>query len=149
MTVLETAITFQGETLVEREFYDADDVLDHDIRNSLLSAISGLADEAFGDEIQNFTLGEHSIILISTDVAEPINPDNKVPLQMYAIVEKDTDEHVVKKCMNESLQQFLNRFSLNHIFQKKTRKFKKFPKRLDDIFQDLRLRTEDRFKSLF
>src|SRR6056297_3659244 len=146
MTVLETAITFQGKTLVEREFYDADDVLDHNIRNSLLQAISGLADEAFGDEIQNFTLGEHSIILITREIEEPINPDNKQNLQMYAIVEKDTDEKTVKKCMEDAMNQFLNRFSVNYIFQKKTRKFRKFPKRLDKIFQDLRLRTEDRFK---
>ena len=149
MTVLETSIIFKGESLVKRVFYDATDVLDPNIRNSLIQAITGLADEAFDDSIESFTLGEHAIIMLTRELEEPANPGKQHPLQIYAIVEKDTDESTVKRCLNEALDQFLNRFSLNHIFQLKIKKFKKFPERLDNIFQDLRWRTEDRFKSIF
>ena len=149
MAVLEAAITFQGDTLVQRVFYDAKDVLDPSIRNSLLQAISGLASEAFNDELRAFTLGEHAITMVKEEIAEPNDPNKKYPLYMYAIIEKDTDIDTVRECMKDALQQFLNRFSVNHIIQKKIKKFAKFASRLDDIFQDLRLKTEDRFKSLF
>jgi hypothetical protein len=149
MAILETAISFQGDPLIERTFYSTDDVLDKNIRNALLQAITGLAQEAFNDAIQSFTLGDYSIVLFSHEVAEPINPINKHPLMMYCIVEKNTDEKAIKQCMQDALVQFLNRYSLNDIFEKKTKKFKDFPDRLSKIFKDLILKSEDRFKSLF
>ena len=149
MAILETTISFQGDPLIERAFYSTDDVLDKNIRNALLQAITGLAQEAFNDAIQSFTLGDYSIVLISHEISEPINPTNKVPLMMYCIVEKNTDEKAIKQCMQDAVTQFLNRYSLNDIFEKKTKKFKDFPDRLSKIFKDLILKSEDRVKSLF
>ena len=148
MAVLETAITFEEMELAGKKFYNTE-VIDKNIRSNLLSAISGLASEAFDDEISSFSLGEHTIILLYHTLAEPNNPGNEVPLKMFCIVEKETNEDAIRDCMETSLTQFKNRFSVNDIFSKKMKKFKKFPDRLENIFKDLRLKPEDRFKSIF
>jgi hypothetical protein len=70
-------------------------------------------------------------------------------LMMYTIVEKSSDEKVVTKAMNNILSVFLNRYSWNDIQSLNIKKFKKFNKRMEKIFGDLILRSEDRFKSLF
>lgn len=75
--------------------------------------------------------------------------NNNQPILAYAIIEKETDSDVVKKLLYEILQNFLNRFSLNDIFSKRDKYFKNFYKRIDNILGDLKLKTEDRFKSLF
>lgn len=149
MAILETAITLQGDPLVEKAFYSTADVLDKNIRNALLQAITGLAQEAFNDAIQSFSLGEYSIVLIMHDITQPGNPTNKLPIMMYCIVEKNTDEKAIKQCMKDTIDQFLDRYSLNDIFDKKLKKFKDFSDRLSKIFKDLILKSEDRFKSLF
>jgi hypothetical protein len=148
MAILETSVILMGDPLYEKQYYNTDAVLEKTIRNSLLQAIDGLAKEAFDDEIQSFSLGEYSIVLIAHELKEP-NTDAKANLQMYCIIEKDTDEKAIKESMHEAMNQFLNRFSINDIFSKKKKKFKKFPTRLDNIFKDLILKSEDRFKSLF
>ncbi len=149
MAILETSILFQGTTLLEKQFYSTEDVLDKKIRNSLLQAIAGLAKEAFGDTIQSFSLGSYSIVLYSHEIQEPMNPSHVETLQMYCIIEKGTDEKAIKNAMADAINQFLNTYSRNAIFDKKIRKFRDFPDRLENIFKDLILKSEDRFKSLF
>ena len=53
MAILEISITLSNEPLLEKQYYSTDDVLDKDIRNSLLQAIYCLASEAFGEEVQS------------------------------------------------------------------------------------------------
>jgi hypothetical protein len=67
----------------------------------------------------------------------------------FAITEKKTDSGVVKKHLSEINSYFLNRYSLNDIFSKKEKFFKKFEDRIDEIIGDLKLKTEDRFRSIF
>ena len=74
---------------------------------------------------------------------------DKKQLLMYSIVDKESDEDVIKKVMDSALFQFTNRFSWYDIIEKKTKKFKKFTSRLTKIFGDLVLKSEDRFKSIF
>ncbi|WP_457558008.1 hypothetical protein [Candidatus Harpocratesius sp.] len=161
MAILELAISYQGEPLLEKQFYSTSNVLDKNIRNSLLQTISGVVTEAFGEEIQSFSLGKYTITVIthniadSTDVETNSKPNSNVdhsslePLLMYCIVDQNSDDKTVLKTMREALFQFSNRYSIYDITHKKIKKFKKFDKRLDKIFGDLILKSEDRFKSLF
>jgi hypothetical protein len=82
-------------------------------------------------------------------VALPNDENNKQPLISFAITEKETESEVVKKHLEEVNFHFLNRYSLNDIFIKKAKFFKKFEGRIDDIIGDLKLKTEDRFRSIF
>ncbi|MFW9990345.1 MAG: hypothetical protein ACFFC3_17015, partial [Candidatus Odinarchaeota archaeon] len=75
--------------------------------------------------------------------------NNKQPLLSYAIIEKGTDASVVKQQLDQIISYFLNRYPLNDIFSKKPKYFRQFEKRINEILGDLRLKTEDRFRSLF
>jgi len=67
---------FKGTNLIEKQFYSTDDFIDRNIRNSLLQAISGLAANAFNDEIRSFSLGEYSIILMTQVLSDPNQINN-------------------------------------------------------------------------
>ena len=152
IAILETAILYNSTNLVEEQYYSTENVLDKGIRNGLLQAIKNLTNEAFGEDIQSFSLGNYSIIIVSHDIEVPTINDSTTEspsLMMYAIVDKKTDEKIVIKAMNSILTHFLNRYSWNDIQNLRLKKFKKFKSRLEKIFGDLILRSEDRFKSLF
>ena len=74
---------------------------------------------------------------------------NTQPLLAYAIIEKETESEVVKGLLEEIIVTFMNRYSLLNVFEKKTKYFRKFEVRISDILGDLKMKTEDRFKSLF
>jgi hypothetical protein len=67
----------------------------------------------------------------------------------YEIIEKDTDAELVKKLLKKINEYFLNRFSTHDIFSKKPKYFRKFDERVNEILGDIRMKTEDRFKSIF
>jgi hypothetical protein len=67
----------------------------------------------------------------------------------FAITEKKTESGIVKKQLKAVNSHFLNRYSLNDIFSKKDKFFKTFEGRIDEIIGDLKLKTEDRFRSIF
>ncbi|MHA1776398.1 MAG: hypothetical protein DRO88_08480 [Promethearchaeia archaeon] len=159
MAILELAILYQNNPLFEKQFYSTSNVLDKKIRNSLLQTISGVINEAFGEEIQSFSLGKYTITVLTHPLGDPDNSPSNLdkshnnsalkPLMMYCIVDQNSDDKIVLKTMKEAMLQFCNRFSVYDISQNKVKKFKKFDKRLDKIFGDLILKSEDRFKSLF
>ena len=163
MTILETAVVFNGISLCETHFYSSDDVLNQKDRNALTGAVITLAKSAFKDQIQNFSIGEHKILIKLKDlkILQVTDEDNEhdeilqyleqqknPPLVIYCLVEKDVDQKQVNMCMDDAIIQFLNRFSVYDITTKDPSKFKKFNKRLKAIFQELALKTEDRFKSI-
>ena len=149
MAILETGILFDNEVLVETKYYDSGNMIDKNIRNSLLQALTGFAKDAFQDEVQSFTIGDYKILNVGRDVQNPSDNSQHDRLVMFAIIEKNMDEKVVKSSLNEAVTQFLNRYSLNDIYKKQAKKFRDFPERLQKIFKDLILKSEDRFKSLF
>lgn len=163
MTILETAILFKGNILCETHFYSSDDILNQEDRIALTNAIINLAKSAFKDKIQNYSLGNHKILIKLKDlkilkVNDEDEQDNdniyfleqikNNPLVIYCIVERNTSEKQVNICMDEAITQFLNQFSIYDITSKNTRKFRKFNNRLRTILQELALKTGDRFKSI-
>jgi hypothetical protein len=55
----------------------------------------------------------------------------------------------VKQHLKEIITQFLNRYPINDIFSKKPKYFKDFGVKIDGVLGDLRLKLEDRIKSVF
>ena len=152
MAILEAAILFDSATLVERKYYDSEQVLNKEHRVGLLAAIDGFAREAFGDEISSFSLASYTLIVTSINVPQPKMEQNVKKLMMYAIVQKGMSEVVVKENMDKILDQFLNRFSKFELFNlndKIIKKMQKFDSRIDEQFKDLALKPEDRFKKIF
>ncbi len=152
MAIIETAIMFNGTNLVEDQYYSSANVLDKRIRNGLLQTIKNLTSEAFGEDVQSFTLGDYSIIMASRDIEDSKHEKIKKDLDslmIYCIIDKKTDEKAVLRALDEAISLFLNRYSFFDIQEMRIRKFRKFRPRLKEIYGDLTLMSEDRFKSLF
>lgn len=149
MAILEIGITFQRNVLLETQYYTANHTIDKDTRLNLLHILDSVATKAFGEEMQGFTLGDFSIIMVKRHISEPNNPDHIEWLTMYAIADRDTVENIVRTNLNTALAQFLDVYNSIDIFNKNVKKFEGFSERIRKIFRDLILKNEDRFKSLF
>ncbi len=152
MAILETAIVFETETILERKYYTSDEVLSPEYRLDLLKAVDGFASAGFNDEISSFSLGDFTLIVSSVPVHEPGFEENSGKLMMYSIVQKGMTETVVKENMNSILEQFLNRYSRSHLFhlnEERIKKMGEFTERIDKQFKDLALKPQDRFKKIF
>jgi hypothetical protein len=150
MAIIEVGILFEGTLLIEVEYYTSNYVFDKGIRHNLLQGLDGVLKETFGDDIQSFSIGNYAIIVVRRLIGEIDNENKKAALMMYTIVDKGTEEKVVKQAMETALDHFLNRYSMVDIWNKNIKKFSKdFPDRMKKIFRDLILKSEDRFKSLF
>lgn len=159
MAILETAILYKDKPLSEVQFYSSDEFLSHETRNGLLSAVVNLVTTAFDDEIQNFSIGGHTILVILKDLIgddDDVEDEDKIidrkinpPLGIYCIIDKESNNKQIKKIMEEAITQFINRFSIYAIKNEKPKKFQKFNSRLEKLFQALALKHEDRFKSIF
>ena len=151
MAILEVGINFGMKNLVEIKYYSSsDNVLDPQLRAGFLQALEAFTSEVFGDDISIISLASFKLVCSCEMINLPGDElENKQPLLSFAIIEKGTDSTIVKEYLNEILSHFLNRFSLNDIFSKKSKYFKKFEDRINEILGDLKLKTEDRFRSIF
>ncbi len=151
MAVLEVGINIGMKNLVEIKYYSAsDNILDPDIRAKFLSGLKSCFTEVFGDKINVISLLNFEIVCYFKMVEFPGQEDNKTqPLLSFAIIEKGTDHTFVKQHLKEILAQFLNRYPVNDIFKRKSKYFKDFSYRIDEILGDLRLKIEDRIRSVF
>ena len=151
MAILEVGINLGIKNLVEIRYYSSSDgVLDPDLRAGFLAALESFTSEVFGDDINVISLASFKLVCYCEMILLPDDDvNNKQPLISYAIIEKATDASVVKEQLNEIINYFLNRYPLNDIFSKKPKYFKQFENRINEILGDLRLKTEDRFRSLF
>jgi len=151
LTILETAILFKGNSLCEAHFYSSKENLSDANRNFLSKTIGVLVKSDFGDKIHKFSMGENKILikLINLEVVdEDTKEKSNKPLVIYCIAEKKAKQKHVNKCMDDSLTQFLEQFSIIDITTKKPNKFKKFNEQLKKNFQEIALKPEDRFKSI-
>ncbi|MCK4380290.1 MAG: hypothetical protein KAW51_04065 [Candidatus Lokiarchaeota archaeon] len=137
--------------LVEIKYYkSSDNVLDPNLRAGFLTALESFTSEVFGDDINVISLASFKLVCYCEMIRLPTDdPNNKQPLLSFAIIEKGTDTSVVKEQLNRIISYFVNRYSLNDIFSKRPKYFKQFEERINEILGDLRLKTEDRFRSLF
>jgi hypothetical protein len=137
--------------LVEIKYYSSsDDVLDPNLRAGFLTALESFTSEVFGDDINVISLASFKLVCYCEMIKLPTDEENnKQPLLSYAIIEKATDASVVKHQLNQIISYFLNRYPLNDIFSKKPKYFKEFESRINEVLGDLKLKTEDRFRSLF
>ena len=151
MAILELGINLGIRNVFNKKYYDSDTGvgLDPGLRAGFLSALESFTSEVFGDNINVISLASFKLVCYCDLVALPNDETNQQPLISFAITEKETESEVVKKHLKEVNSHFLNRYSLNDIFTKKEKFFKKFEGRVDDIIGDLRLKTEDRFRSIF
>jgi len=151
MAILEVGVNLGTKNLIEIKYYSSsDNVLDADLRAGFLSALESFTTEVFGDNINVVSLASFKLVCYSEMIALPgDDPNNKQPILSYAIIEKETDTTMVKQYLTEILSYFLNRYSLNDIFEKKYKYFKTFESRINEILGDLKLKTEDRFRSIF
>jgi len=151
MAILEVGINLGMRNLVEIKYYlSSDDVLDPNLRAGFLTALESFTSEVFGDDINVISLASFKLVCYCEMIMLPSDEkNNKQPLLSYAIIEKGTDASVVKDQLSQIINYFLNRYPLNDIFSKKPKYFKQFESRINEILGDLRLKTEDRFRSLF
>ena len=150
MAVLEVGINLGTRNLVEIKYYlSSDNVLDPNLRAGFLSALESFTSEVFGDDINVISLASFKLVCYCEMVQFPSKEDNNQPLISYGIIEKGTEVSVVKRQLNQIITHLLNRYSLNDIFSKKPKYFKQFESRINEILGDLKLKTEDRFRSIF
>lgn len=155
MAIYETGILLDGTILIQKRYYDESSMMQEDLRNNLLRAVYSFAKEAFNTEFESVSSSSYSIVIVSEKFDESVlTKKSKIDqektqihtLIMFSIIENDTDEKIVKNCMNNILEQFLNRFSINDILTKTSKHFAEFSKRFDKVFKDLVLNCEDRLK---
>ncbi|MBD3353278.1 MAG: hypothetical protein GF364_17490 [Candidatus Lokiarchaeota archaeon] len=155
MAIYETGVILNGSILFDKKYYSTEHELDNTFKGGILHAVNGFAHDAFDTEFNSFTLASYKFIAISTELDVPNGIKKKQEglskhcLMMFSVIEKTTDENAVRKCMREALVQFMNRYSVNDILSKNTKKFKKFNKRVDKVFGDLMLRADDQFAAIF
>ncbi len=151
MAILEIGINLGMRNLVEIKYYSSsDNVLDPNLRAGFLTALESFTSEVFGDDINVISLASFKLVCYCEMITLPSDDlNNKQPLLSYAIIEKGTDASVVKQQLSQIISYFLNRYPLNDIFSKKPKYFRQFESRINEILGDLRLKTEDRFRSLF
>jgi len=151
MAILELGINLGIRNLLNIKYYDSDTGvgLDPELRAGFLSALESFTSEVFGDDINVISLASFKLVCYCDLISLPSDESNKQPLISFAITEKETDSGVVKRQLSKVNSHFLNRYSLNDIFSKKEKFFKKFEDRIDELIGDLKLKTEDRFRSIF
>ncbi|TXT56250.1 MAG: hypothetical protein BAJALOKI1v1_1960007 [Promethearchaeota archaeon] len=153
IAILEAGVNLGGRSIFEIKFYtDTTNPLDSDLRAGFLTALESFTSEIFNDDINVVSLASFKMVCYTEIVSLPLPEEkkNSQSLIFYAIIEKETDTEIVKKQLQKISSHFLNRFPLNDIFTKKKRYFnKKFSSRVDEVLGDLKLKTEDRFRSIF
>jgi len=149
MAILELGINLGIRNILNKRYYDSDTGvgLDPELRAGFLSALESFTTEVFGDDINVISLASFKLVCYCELISLPNDESNKQPLISFAITEKETESEIIKKHLEKISSHFLNRYSLNDIFSKKEKFFKKFESRVDDIIGDLKLKTEDRFRS--
>jgi len=151
MAVLEIGINLGMKKLLEIRYYSSgDNVLDPTIRARFLSGLEDFIDEVFGDEINVISLSSFVIICYYKMVKfSNREVDDFLPLLIFAIIEKGTDHDFVTQHLKTIYSHFLDTYDLNEIFMKKSKFFKDFNSKVDQILGDLRFKLEDRIKTIF
>ncbi|MHA1519801.1 MAG: hypothetical protein ACTSRK_06415 [Promethearchaeota archaeon] len=138
MGLLEVAIMFRDSVLSQKKFYlDVKDiVLDEEIRDQMLAAVVSLSTNAFGDEIQNFSVNNFMILFSNAKFPSLEDPERECTIRIYGIATKDTNLKALALTLEDALFQFVNRYSRIDIANKNMLKFQEFTDRFEKIFKD-------------
>ena len=101
------------------------------------------------DEIQKFTLGTYTIVLLTQHIPFTDISEKKSHIHIYCIVNKNTDIEWLRKVMKNTLSSFTSRFTSYDIINHNRSKFTIFDERVDQILGDLIYKKEDRFRNVF
>jgi len=151
MAILEVGVNLGNRNLSEIKYYNSSNNagLDANLRAGFLSALENFTSEVFGDNINVVSLASFKLVCYCEMISLPGKEEQQEGLLTYAIIEKDTEVEVVQEHMKQLTERFLNRYSLFDIFNKKKKYFRKFEERVDEILGDLKLKIQDRFRSIF
>ena len=151
MAILEVGINLGMKPLVEIKYYSSsDNILDPRVRAHFLTGVENYLDEAFGDEINVISLSDFKFICYYKKLQIPgVDPKNTETLLSFAIIEQDTDPNFVKKHLKEIILEFRNQYALSEILSKDPAYFKEFEQHINQILGDLKLKINDRLRSLF
>lgn len=151
MAVLEVGINIGMKNLVDIKYYSSSDkIINPNIRARFLTGLKDFITEIFDDKIDVISLKDFMIICYYKTVQIQSNIDNKPqPLLSFAIIERGTNHRFVKRHLKEMISQFLIDYTLNDIFSKEPKYFKKFIPKIDEILGDLRLKIGDRIRTIF
>jgi hypothetical protein len=134
MSVLETAILVDNETLIERSFCKDEDLLHGRTQSNILTAIENMASSLFNEDIESFTIGENQLLIVSRHIQNCFDPNIMSEIKICALAEKNSNIKAILKCMNEAIDEFLDRFHIVHICSKKKKLFQNYSEKLDSIF---------------
>jgi len=144
---LEVIISHQSEVLISKRYYDSSIIDEERYKEGLIHGIESLA-KNLRDEMQSFTLGKYTIVLISQNFPFPDKSVKESQIQIYCIVNEDTEMELLRKVMKITLFNFTNRFTSFDIINRNKSKFVSFNERIDHLFGDLIYKTEDRFRNV-
>ncbi len=150
MPIYETGINLGNRNLIQIKYYSSPDQLDPNLRAGFLQALDGFSHEVMGDDIATISLASFKLVCVSIPLALPevSTPEDTLPLISYAIIDKKLSVETVKEQLDLVSRRFTNRYSINDIFSKKPKYFRKFTSLFDEILGDLKLKEEDRFRSI-
>ncbi|MFW9895655.1 MAG: hypothetical protein ACFFD7_07615 [Candidatus Thorarchaeota archaeon] len=151
MAILEFGINLGKKPLIEIKYYSSsDNILDPNIRAKFLTGIENFIEEAFGDDINVISLSDYKLICYFKRIQVPSKDAYKTkPLFSFAIIEQDTDPDFVKTHLKEIMHEFGDNYPLSEIVSKDSHHFQKFKDRVDEILGDLRLKIDDRLRTIF
>ncbi len=150
MPIYEAGINLGNRNLIQIKYYSSPEQLDPNLRAGFLQALDGFSHEVMGDDIDTISLASFKLVCVSIPLALPgvATPEDTLPLISYAIIDKKLAVEIVKEQLIQVSNRFTNRYSINDIFSKKPKYFKKFISLIDEILGDLKLKEEDRFRSI-
>jgi len=150
MPIYEAGINLGNRNLIQIKYYSSPEQLDPNLRAGFLQALDGFSHEVMGDDIDTISLASFKLVCVSIPLALPgvSTPEDTLPLISYAIIDKKLAVEIVKEQLIQVSNRFTNRYSINDIFSKKPKYFKKFISLIDEILGDLKLKEEDRFRSI-
>jgi hypothetical protein len=151
MAILEVGINLDRKPLVEIKYYSSsDNILDPKMRSNFLTGVESFLDEAFDDEINVISLSEFKFIYYIKKLHLP-GKDKTIsePLLSFAIIEQDTDPQFVRKHLKKIIKEFRNQYSLSDILSEDIEYFQNFKPRINQILGDLKLKIDDRLRTLF
>ncbi|MFW9823313.1 MAG: hypothetical protein ACFFE4_10280 [Candidatus Thorarchaeota archaeon] len=151
MAILEFGINLGKNPLIEIKYYkSSDNILDPNLRAKFLTGIESFIDETFGDDINVISLSDYKLICYFKRIQVPSKDTYKTkPLFSFAIIEQDTDPDFVEKHLKEIIHEFRDKYPLDEIISKDPKHFQKFKDRINEILGDLKLKIDDRLRTLF